>query len=37
MVYFLWSMRYGKVADAKPLGRFRLGMDDDFAAADFQF
>ena len=35
MVYFLWSMRYGKIADGQSLGRRRPGVEDHFAAAHF--
>ena len=34
MVYFLWSMRYGKDCARQSLGSFRPGVDDHFAAAD---
>ena len=33
MIYFIWSLRYGKVAGANPVGRHRAGMADPFAAA----
>ncbi len=35
MVYFLWSMRYGKSRAGQSLGRLRTGVEDHFAAAYF--
>ena len=37
MVYFLWSMRYGKDRCRQSLGRCWAGVENHFAAADFQF
>ena len=34
MIYLIWSLRYGRLAGAEPVGRRRPGVDDDVAAAD---
>ena len=36
LIYFVWSLRYGRAPAPIP-GRRRPGMDDPFAAADRQF
>ena len=37
MIYLLWSMRYGKIADNNPWGAAGLEWKTHFAAAHFQF
>ena len=37
MIYFAWSLRYGKVAGANPWGAYRPGMENGLAAAAPQF
>ena len=37
LIYLLWSLRYGKMAGAEPLGRHRPGVEDRLAAADPEF